>query len=83
MAATNAELHLLGQISGASGFPLTTLFCKYTIEAGSNFRVLQGTVQGQTQCDKPNVSCHRPNASHTLSATQRVPAATTRRRRMR
>jgi len=59
--STNAELHLLGQIAGASGFPLTTLFCKYTIETGSNFRVLQGTVQGQTQCDKPNV--RRPRQS--------------------
>jgi len=50
-----AELHLLGQLSGASGFPLSSLFCKFSIESGSNFRVLQGAVEGQTQCDQPNV----------------------------
>ena len=50
-----AELHLLGQLSGASGFPLSSLFCKFAIESGSNFRVLQGAVEGQTQCDQPNV----------------------------
>ena len=49
-----AELHLLGQLSGASGFPLSSLFCKFSIESGSNFRVLQGAVEGQTQCDQPN-----------------------------
>uniref|UniRef100_A0A7S0F771 B9 domain-containing protein 2 n=1 Tax=Phaeocystis antarctica TaxID=33657 RepID=A0A7S0F771_9EUKA len=49
-----AELHLLGQLTGASGFPLSSLFCKFSIESGSNFRVLQGVVEGQTQCDQPN-----------------------------
>ena len=36
MSATAAELHLLGQLTGASDFPLSTLFCKFAIEAGSN-----------------------------------------------
>ena len=62
MAATAAELHLLGQLTGASGFPLSSLFCKFSIESGSNFRVLQGVVEGQTQCDQPNVgSLTRPS----------------------
>ena len=54
-AATAAELHLLGQLTGGSDFPLSSLFCKFSIESGSNFRVLQGVVEGQTQCDQPNV----------------------------
>lgn len=62
MSATAAELHLLGQLTGASDFPLSTLFCKFAIEAGSNFRLLQGVIQGQTQCDQPNVSLARTHA---------------------
>ena len=69
-----AELHLLGQLTGGSGFPLSSLFCKFSIESGSNFRVLQGVVEGQTQCDQPNVGslarppstcvrAHRPTAA--------------------
>ena len=50
-----AELHVVGQIVGASGFPLPSIFCKYAVEAGSNFRMLQGTTAGQTQCDMPPV----------------------------
>ena len=50
-----AELHVFGQLVGGSNFALPNLFCKWSLEAGSNFRVLQGTGQGQTQCDHPNV----------------------------
>lgn len=49
-----AELHLVGQVLGGSGFPLQSLYCKWSLEAGSNFRVLQGVSHGQTQCDYPN-----------------------------
>ena len=48
-----AELHVMGQLVGASGFPLPSLFCKWSLLAGSNFRVLQGLSSGQTQCDTP------------------------------
>ena len=49
-----AELHVFGQVVGAGGFSLPSLFCKWSIEAGSNFRLLQGLSKGQTQCDQPN-----------------------------
>ena len=48
-----AEVHITGQLLGASGFPLPSIFCKWSFESGSNFRVLQGQVSGQTQCDTP------------------------------
>lgn len=48
-----AELHLVGQLVGADGYPLPSLFCKWSFEVGSNFRLLQGTTSGQTQCDMP------------------------------
>ena len=73
-----AELHLLGQLTGASGFPLSSLFCKFSIESGSNFRVLQGVVEGQTQCDQPNVrsltSPALPRPARVLSPTRATAA---------
>lgn len=55
-----AELHIVGQIVGAADFvSLPSLFCKFVIEAGSNFRLLQGTTAGQTQCDMPPVRAPR------------------------
>lgn len=50
-----AEVHVLGEIIGASGYDFTSLFCKYTFEAGSNFRLVEGQISGQTHCDMPMV----------------------------
>ena len=37
-----AELHVFGQLVGGSNFALPNLFaCKWSLEAGSNFRVLR------------------------------------------
>ena len=43
-----AELHIVGQLVGAADFPLPSLFCKFSIDAGHNFRLLQGSSSGQT-----------------------------------
>ncbi|XP_014666947.1 PREDICTED: B9 domain-containing protein 2-like [Priapulus caudatus] len=48
-----AELHILGQIVGASGFPDHSLFCKWGIHAGGAWKVLAGLREGQTQVDNP------------------------------
>ena len=45
----------MGQLVGASDFPLPNVFVKYSFEAGSNFRLLQGHTAGQTHCDMPQV----------------------------
>ena len=76
-----AELHLLGQLSGASGFPLSSLFCKFAIESGSNFRVLQGAVEGQTQCDQPNVGLSPALPLRARCSHRRAPLPRGRRRR--
>ena len=54
-----AELHVVGQVVGASDFPLPSVFVKYSIETGANFRLLQGHTAGQTQCDMPLVIARR------------------------
>ena len=48
-----AELHIMGQLLGVNDVPLPHVFCKYSFEVGSNFRLLQGQTSGQTQCDMP------------------------------
>ncbi|XP_063289300.1 B9 domain-containing protein 2 [Pelobates fuscus] len=48
-----AELHIIGQIVGASGFPQNSLFCKWGIHTGGAWKLLSGAVEGQTQVDNP------------------------------
>uniref|UniRef100_A0A3Q4N7S2 B9 domain-containing protein 2 n=1 Tax=Neolamprologus brichardi TaxID=32507 RepID=A0A3Q4N7S2_NEOBR len=50
-----AELHIIGQIIGASGFPEKTLFCKWGIHTGEAWRLLSGLKEGQTQVDSPQI----------------------------
>mmetsp|Transcript_1899 Transcript_1899/g.2952 ORF Transcript_1899/g.2952 Transcript_1899/m.2952 type:complete len:176 (+) Transcript_1899:141-668(+) len=46
-----AELHVIGQLSGASGFTSQNLFCKFGAVAGRSWELLEGLDQGQTQLD--------------------------------
>ena len=48
-----AELHITGQLVSAGEFPHGSIFCKWSVDAGPNFRLLQGQSSGQTQCDMP------------------------------
>ncbi|CAG2057115.1 unnamed protein product [Timema podura] len=48
-----AEVHILGQILGASEFPKNTLFCKWGIHAGGGWKVISGLKEGQTHVDNP------------------------------
>ncbi|XP_029908309.1 B9 domain-containing protein 2 [Myripristis murdjan] len=48
-----AELHVIGQIVGASGFPQSSLFCKWGVHTGGAWRLLSGLKEGQTQVDLP------------------------------
>ncbi|XP_021916275.1 B9 domain-containing protein 2-like isoform X3 [Zootermopsis nevadensis] len=48
-----AEVHLIGQIIGASKFPNQSLFCKWGIHAGGGWKVISGLKEGQTQVDSP------------------------------
>ncbi|KAI0207975.1 B9 domain-containing protein 2 [Lamellibrachia satsuma] len=48
-----AEVHVIGQLVGGSGFPEHSLFCKWGVHTGSAWRVLAGLREGQTQVDLP------------------------------
>jgi len=50
-----AELHVIGQIFGASGFSESNLFCKWSVISGDGWRLLEGMHEGQTQVDSPQV----------------------------
>ncbi|XP_011554947.3 B9 domain-containing protein 2 isoform X2 [Plutella xylostella] len=43
-----AELHILGNIHGASNFKYQSLFCRYSFQAGPNWTVVSGLPEGQT-----------------------------------
>ncbi|KAM8794033.1 B9 domain-containing protein 2 [Eudromia elegans] len=59
-----AELHVIGQIVGASGFEQSDgLFCKWDVHTGSAWKLLGGRREGQTQVDAPQAGdvaywCH-------------------------
>eukprot|EP00033_Pygsuia_biforma_P003005 GCRY01003306.1.p1 GENE.GCRY01003306.1~~GCRY01003306.1.p1 ORF type:complete len:177 (+),score=20.33 GCRY01003306.1:270-800(+) len=48
-----AELHVVGQIEGASGFSCNNVFCKFGFVAGNTWRKIEGFDKGQTQVDFP------------------------------
>uniref|UniRef100_A0A7S0VBP4 B9 domain-containing protein 2 n=1 Tax=Polytomella parva TaxID=51329 RepID=A0A7S0VBP4_9CHLO len=47
-----AEVHIIGQLLGATGFNSQNLFCKWGIVAGRNWELLEGNDQGQTHLDE-------------------------------
>ena len=53
-----AELHIIGQIVGASGFPPKSIFCKWGVHTGEAWRLLSGLKEGQTQVDVPRDRRH-------------------------
>ncbi|KAJ4462333.1 hypothetical protein PAPYR_13538 [Paratrimastix pyriformis] len=69
-----AEVFLIGEIVGASGFPHTELCCKYSFEIERDWELREGIPKGQTQVDVPrdggmtiwsqpidlHYSCHNP-----------------------
>lgn len=44
-----AEVHVIGQIIGATGFSEGSLFCKWGIHTGAAWKLLSGVREGQTQ----------------------------------
>ncbi|XP_063358398.1 B9 domain-containing protein 2-like isoform X2 [Cydia amplana] len=50
-----AELHILGQLHGASEFQTrSSLFCRYSFQSGPNWTVISGCSEGQTVSAKPD-----------------------------
>ncbi|GAB1611134.1 B9 domain-containing protein 2-like [Argonauta hians] len=55
-----AEVHIIGQITGAHGFSTSGLFCKFGIKTGNAWKVLSGMSEGQTQVD----NCQNEQAAY-------------------
>ena len=51
-----AEVHLIGELVGGSGFSSPNLFCKWGLVVGSAWKILEGQHEGQTQVDHPQVA---------------------------
>ena len=49
-----AEVHLIGELVGASDFQEDSLFCKWSVVTGGSWKVLQGLREGQTHVDGPS-----------------------------
>ncbi|KAK5965493.1 hypothetical protein GCK32_021631, partial [Trichostrongylus colubriformis] len=50
-----AEVYVSGQIESANGFGDNRLCCRWTLQTGGGWRVVEGAVEGQTQTDLPSV----------------------------
>lgn len=61
-----AELHVFGQILGASDFPCSGLFCKWSLKFGENWTLLEGSKEGQTQVDRHQYEDNRAVWSHPI-----------------
>jgi hypothetical protein len=48
-----AELHVIGTLAGGSGFPGSSIFCKWAVVHGPAWTLLEGQSAGQTQVDSP------------------------------
>ncbi|KHN78462.1 B9 domain-containing protein 2 [Toxocara canis] len=48
-----AEVHVIGEIESGSDFPDCRLFCKWNMQMGGGWRVVEGETEGQTQTDLP------------------------------
>jgi B9 domain-containing protein 2 len=50
-----AEVHIIGQVSGANNFPKSELSCKWEFVVGKDWNHVQGEDRGQTHVDLPLV----------------------------
>uniref|UniRef100_A0A914DKI1 B9 domain-containing protein 2 n=1 Tax=Acrobeloides nanus TaxID=290746 RepID=A0A914DKI1_9BILA len=48
-----AEVHIIGQIESAQDFPDNRLCCRWSLQIGGGWRVVEGDTEGQTQTDLP------------------------------
>lgn len=67
-----AELHIIGQITEASGFEDRSLFVKYTLNAGPCWKLLEGFSQSQTHLSTPPSSSSAMNSRETNEETNSI-----------
>eukprot|EP00164_Ancoracysta_twista_P001355 GFYU01001765.1.p1 GENE.GFYU01001765.1~~GFYU01001765.1.p1 ORF type:complete len:177 (+),score=25.31 GFYU01001765.1:180-710(+) len=73
-----AEVHLIGQLAGATGFDDNHVFCKFWIVAGQQWRLIEGAAEGRTHIDLPEdedcaVWCHPIDVHYATSTLQGWP----------
>ena len=69
------ELHVLGELLGGSGFGAgTATCCKWALEAGERWELLEGARGGQTQTDAPAAGTDTCVWAHPIDAHFRVGA---------
>lgn len=61
-----AELHIIGQIIDAQDFDDRSLFLKYTINAGSCWKILEGFTEGQTHLSTSGATGNLQSWSHPI-----------------
>ncbi|RCN47683.1 B9 protein [Ancylostoma caninum] len=49
-----AEVYISGQIESADGFGDNRVCCRWSLQTGGGWRVVEGAVEGQTQTDLPS-----------------------------
>ncbi|XP_018335388.1 B9 domain-containing protein 2 isoform X2 [Agrilus planipennis] len=50
-----AEVHILGNIKTAKGFPKQNLFCNWSFQFGNNWNLISGKAEGKTFCSSSEV----------------------------
>ncbi|EPB69205.1 B9 protein [Ancylostoma ceylanicum] len=54
LSAHMAEVYISGQIESADGFGDNRVCCRWSLQTGGGWRVVEGAVDGQTQTDLPS-----------------------------
>ena len=52
-----AEVHIIGTLDGGEGFSSPNVSCKWSLEAGGAWRLLEGNKDGETQVKNKKTSC--------------------------
>lgn len=68
-AKPQPEVHIIGEICGGTGFGEgRTIACKWAIETGDQWVLLEGTKGGQTQTDTPDAGADTVVWNHPIDA---------------
>jgi hypothetical protein len=68
-AKPQPEVHIIGEICGGSGFgDGVSVACKWALEAGDGWELLEGAKGGQTQTDSPDAGTDTVVWAHPMDA---------------
>lgn len=67
-----AEVHVIGQIVGASGFTDQSLFAKWNLNTGSCWKALEGFTEGQTHLSIKSTLTSKTKTTDTSESTESI-----------